>query len=483
LQSKSRCLSPIKRLVLEDCAATRNEIAMSFSAGELRISKSYRYSSVDFEDLKARYGNELVQRVCFHVMALEAIPLMSLLPEELDLGPFAPFHTTRFENLWRLILLKAGGQWRYENGLQDYVGPRFVSSPGTAAFTPSPGQSGRTEALCFCGGGKDSLAMLKLLESAGVAFSAYSYSHPAYGGAKPQLDLVQSLLDSTTPVERQQAEIEDDFARDANYRTLGIASPVCAETPISIFGALPLALQHGYECLVLGNERSADQPNLYWDRAGEFINHQWGKSLEAELLLGEYIRDQLVANVHCFSVLRPMHDPVIFHMLRRYPEAVIRTHSCNHKKPWCRQCVKCAYVGLGFTAYLPADVICQMVPSDLFDNPTNQVFFRELLGLADHRPFECVGLPDETRLAFEVCRSKGLRGRAIDLYGEEARSDDLARVAQVYSEIDLRSHSIPAPLWRCVSPILVKAGQESFEYLVSICGFDRKFAHLSGARM
>ena len=434
---------------------------MLFDAGGLSISKCYRYSGVDFDDLRARYGRELVERLCFHIMALEAIPLASFQPAELDLGPFAHFHNARFERLWRTIFTKAGAQWRFENDLPNYLGPRFSSRQAAPPCAPVCSQLGPLETLCFCGGGKDSLAAMKLFETAGLAFSSHSYSHPAYGPPATQFNLVESLLVSSTPEHRHRLEIETDAVADGG---------LCAETPISVFGALPVALQHGYRWLVLGNERSADEPNLQWPQTAEFVNHQWGKSLEAELLISNYIRQELVSNITCFSVLRPIHDTVIFNFLRQFPNSVRNTHSCNHAKPWCYRCAKCAYVGLGFTAYLPHELAREMVPADLFDNPANQLFFRQLLGLTAHKPFECVGETGETRLAFEVCRSKGLRGRAIDLYANEAACLDPAELAQVYSEIAAPAPSFPPELWRRLSPLMRTASAESLRYISSICG-------------
>lgn len=446
-------------------------MVMSFAADELRFRKCHSYSDVDFEYLKARYGTELIERLCFHVAALEAIPLVSFQPEELDFGAFARFHTARFEDLWRTVLLKAGAQWRYENDLTEYRGPRFVSEPARGGFEPASAERGFVKALCFCGGGKDSLAMLKLFESAGVAFSAYWYSHPTYGEAEPQLKLIRRLLDSSVPMRKHNAELMDEFAA-----SFGQETTLCAETPISIFSALPVVLQHGYEWMVLGNERSADDPNLRWERTGESVNHQWGKSLEAEILISDYIREELISNVRSFSALRPLHDALIFRLLKRHPEAVKTTHSCNRKKPWCHCCAKCAYVGLGFLAYLPFEVASEMTPPDLFDDPANQVFFEQLLGLAAHKPFECVGETDETRLAFEICRSSGMRGRAIELYVKEARVKGIERLAQAYAAVDLRAHSIPPPLWRMLLPLMAEASEELLGYISTVCGFECKVA-------
>lgn len=444
---------------------------MSFAAGDLRFQKRYRYSDVDFDYLRALYGCDFVERLCFHIMALEAIPLASLQPCELDLGRFARFHNSRFERLWRTIFLKAGAQWRYESKLPHYAGPAF-SSRSTFPASPVRAESGPIDALCFCGGGKDSLAVMKLFESSGLSFSSYSYSHPAYGASAMQFRLIEALLDSSTAERRHLVDIQTGAPIDTGA--------LCAETPISIFGALPVALQHGYRWLVLGNERSADEPNLQWQRTGEFVNHQWGKSLEAELLVDQYIRDELISNLRCFSVLRPVHDTVIFNFLRHFPEAVKRTHSCNRRKPWCFECAKCAYVGLGFSAYFPGKLAGEIVPPDLLHNPANRAIFRQLLGLAGHKPFECVGETGEVRLAFEICRSQGLGGRALHLDTCEAWAPAFGELAASYCQIAQPADSFPPKLWRSLSPLMLNAGRESFDYISAACSLDHALAAVPG---
>src|SRR5579875_63093 len=120
---------------------------MSFLAGDLRVKKRYHYSDVDFEGLRERYGNELIERLCFHVMALEAIPVADFRPSELDPGPFARFHTPRFERLWRTVFTKAGAQWRYENNLANYVGPNFLSDTPGRRCSPIAIETGAVDTL------------------------------------------------------------------------------------------------------------------------------------------------------------------------------------------------------------------------------------------------------------------------------------------------------------------------------------------------
>jgi hypothetical protein len=278
---------------------------------------------------------------------------------------------------------------------------------------------------------------MKLLERGGVPFASYGYSHSIYGAAAPQHALLDRLVDHTAAERRHRHWIHDDFL-DAPVAALeperGVRSVTAAETPASLFGALPLALAQGYRVLALAHERSANVGNLVWQRTGEEVNHQWGKSYEAERLLADYVQAEL-ADVEYTSVLQPVFDPVIFHLLNRDLAAVAATHSCNVAKPWCRRCAKCAYVWLGYMAYLPRDTVDAIFGENLLDVPENQLFFRQMLGLEAHTPFECIGQIDEVRLAFELCRRKGVRGAAMDVYLAHAAVGDVRALAARYLDV------------------------------------------------
>ena len=58
---------------------------------------------------------------------------------------------------------------------------------------------------------------------------------------------------------------------------------------------------------------------------------------------------------------------------------------------WCGECAKCAYVWLQFAAHLPADVVLKTFGDNFGERDANAHHFRELLGLTEHTPFECVG--------------------------------------------------------------------------------------------
>ena len=135
-----------------------------------------------------------------------------------------------------------------------------------------------------------------LLERGGLPYATLAYSHSTYGGAELQHELIAGVERHCRPVRGHRQWIEDELwdppeAVAGEYR---VRRPIVCETPISIFAALPLALAHGHRYLVLANERSADEGSFTWQRTGEEVNHQWGKSLEAERLLDGYLRRHLL---------------------------------------------------------------------------------------------------------------------------------------------------------------------------------------------
>jgi hypothetical protein len=145
----------------------------------------------------------------------------------------------------------------------------------------------------------------------------------------------------------------------------------------------------------------------------------------------------LLVNCDYFSILKPVYDVLIFNLLNQDTAAVGFTHSCNIQKPWCSRCPKCAYVWINYMAYLPVEVVQPIFQGrNLLDVPENQLWFRQMLGLEAHTPFECIGQIDEVKLAFELCRRKGLKGFAMNVFEREVPPINVSLLLQRYLEID-----------------------------------------------
>ncbi len=55
-----------------------------------------------------------------------------------------------------------------------------------------------------------------------------------------------------------------------------------------------------------------------------------------------------------------------------------------------------------------------------------------MLGLEAHTPFECIGQIDEVRLAFELCKRKGLKGAAMQVFEREVPPVDVPALLERY---------------------------------------------------
>ena len=269
--------------------------------------------------------------------------------------------------------------------------------------------------------------------------------------------MLDRVADRTARVRAERQWIIDDFLDAPVTRLrpgLGVQSITAAETPASVFAALPIALARGYKHLVLAHEASANSGNLTWGATGEEVNHQWGKSFEAERMLDTYVRENLV-DVGYWSVLQPIHDEVIFELLSRDAELAPLTHSCNIAKPWCGTCAKCAYVWLQMSAHLPPGIVAETFAGrNLGELAVNDKWFRELLGLAEHSPFECVGSPQEARLALGLMAKLEPRLAAL---AKEVGAIDVKQLAAPL--LGVERHAMPAHVAARVMPILEDAAR------------------------
>lgn len=458
----------VRRLWLGEVKRSRHQLALRYGIDDLHFETTLWYEDCDLLALEAAHGAEFMDRLGFHMLLLEASKLVSLRPDVLDLGGQARWYTRACEQMWRRVVRHVWGQWRYLHDDPHYLGPEVLSTSVEHVAAPIRLTPGPVEVLSFCGGGKDSLVGAKLLERAGVPFATFGYSNSIYGRAEPQHALINRLAERCAGTRHHRLRVFDSVV-EAPLRQVypEIREVLAAETPCSLFAALPILLQHGYRAMVLAHERSANTGNLVWPRTGEDINHQWGKSYEAERLLNDYLRTELVANVSYYSVLQPIHDTTIFNLLRQ-DEALVgagATHSCNIAKPWCGRCAKCAYVWLNYMAYLDPAEVRRAIPGNLFDVEENQTWFFQMLGLGEHTPFECIGQVEEARLAFELCHRKGLTGRAMDLYRQHFPALDTALILDRLLSVDMAQSAIPEALAAHLRPLLEDGAAQGRTYI------------------
>lgn len=428
------------------------QLRIDWGIDRYRFTTSLWYESVDWDDLSRRFGGSAAEILAFHIAMFEIDKGISFRPTELRIAePWNGLMTDALLVLWRTVTQKVWAQWRYEHDLREYQGPAYngPSAPAPAMTRPVVDRvvgDDQPNTLWFCGGGKDSLLASAVLDAVDARYDAFAYSHSVYGPADRQLRLIERLIEGSGAGATHRMFVFDDAIDLPLARLPSVddgAYVLAAETPASLFAALPIALVHGHSELVVAHERSANAPNLRWRETGEDVNHQWGKSLEAEQLLAEYVDTHLMPGVRYYSVLAPVHDALIFGALRSIADRMPLTHSCNVAKPWCLRCAKCAYVWVCATAWLPRNAVhATFGTTNLLDLPENQLFYRQMLGLESHTPFECIGQIDEVRLAFAMARGRGITGQAMRHFEQVPAFDAFAALDR-YLAVDHASHRLP----------------------------------------
>jgi hypothetical protein len=167
----------------------------------------------------------------------------------------------------------------------------------------------------------------------------------------------------------------------------------------------------------MSNEKSANYGNVMYK--GVEINHQWSKSLEFEKMFQEYIHDYISSSLEYFSLLRPWSELRIVQEFVKYPKYFHVFSSCNNnfkvyeksetnqQKKWCGHCPKCAFVFSLLSAFLTKEQLQGIFGKNLYADEALIPLYKELLGIKDFKPFECVGTPEEVKVAMYMAHEKG----------------------------------------------------------------------------
>lgn len=300
------------------------------------------------------------------------------------------------------------------------------------------------------GGGKDSIVTIEALRSTGF---------------EPTLFSVNSYAPITATVERAKLPyLSVSRHIDPLVIELNRQGALNGHVPITMINsllALMTAVMNGLATVVMSNERSASIGNVMWN--GVDVNHQWAKSLEAERLLQEVIKDVVSPSVQYFSLLRPLSELRIarqFAGLTKYHDVFTSCNRAFHLDPtkrriWCANCDKCRFVFLILSPYLSRDELVKIFKKDMFDDGEQLAGFRELLGIEGHKPLECVGEIAESRLALIMAakREDWKKSSLVPVLLGDLPEDSLPTKEQERDIFSTAEHLIPAEYQKVLESI------------------------------
>jgi UDP-N-acetyl-alpha-D-muramoyl-L-alanyl-L-glutamate epimerase len=395
---------PVFRIEAAQATRARGGVALefAFAAGDLRFRPVVELTGLSPGETAA-VTTPTAQRMIRALAIIEAFSYWKALCSPV-IEVALPGPDAAELDWWRSFWPGAMGEFFYRNGI-DYTVPGFLDMRAVAGPEPAgpgPAGPGRDEhaatappPLVMFSGGKDSLALARIVASGGAAPADFFLYNPVAG----QRGLAQSLARGGRFLEVRRTIL-------AELLRLNAAGHPNGHTPFSAYLAIAAMLAgylRGTEFVVAGNSRSDDEPNVE-SYLGHPVNHQWTKSYEFESALADY-RDRWLPGAPGYSSpLRPLYELQIIASLSGDIDGYLRTASCNRVKGdgWCRSCAKCAWVFLATAALFGHDLAVRKTGGDMFADPALAGVYAEMAGLAGSKPFECTGSEAEVRTAIRA---------------------------------------------------------------------------------
>lgn len=345
---------------------------------------------------------------------------------------------------WNEVFTYGLGEFFFRNGLspRDRFRIAATGDAPTRVRAPKRGQG----ALVLVGGGKDSAVSTEVARQVGGATTLLSVGAPPWIRSAVAASGFEHLVITRSI--------------DARLFELNKAGAWNGHVPISAYIAhatLLVALIGGYDEVITSNERSASFGNVEID--GIEINHQWSKGLRFEQLFQSWVSRRIDDAPKYFSLLRPLSELRIARAFATHPRYFEAVTSCNANfkvdgkgapKRWCGHCPKCVFVATMLAAVLPTEQLAKVFESDVLANPEAVPMLEELLGMRAHKPFECVGTPDETRAALFLAHRAGISATtdAMRFFVERVVPETNDPEALIREALSISSEHAMPPRWR-----------------------------------
>ncbi len=333
--------------------------------------------------------DSLLRNLVFHIGMVELISYWkAACPPKVIIKP----HSLSDEQVrfWKKLYFNGLGEFFYLNGIVTSQNDFMKIESEGSMLEPEPTSLNSEAVLVPVGGGKDSVVTLELLKNTGDKVIPMALN--------PREAVVRSIenagftMDDSIVVNRT---IDKKLLELNNRGFLNGHTPFSA---LLAFVTSLTAVLSGVKYIALSNESSANESTV----PGSNINHQYSKSFEFEKDFINYFSQYITPDVHYFSFLRPLNELQIGALFSQFEHHHFSFRSCNvgsKTDSWCGHCPKCLFTRIILGPFLGDDKLKSIFGKELLDDKSLQTIFDELTGVANVKPFECVGTPDEVNAA------------------------------------------------------------------------------------
>ncbi len=365
------------------------------------------------------------------------------------------------EKFWHKLFYNGLGEFIYLNGLTEvFPEKRLFEFRIDNEFKKGERISANLDGfLVPVGGGKDSVVTLELLKGYKDKILPFVMSAPLASYDCIEVAGYDDYL--------QASRVFDKKLFDLNAQ--GFLNGHVPFSAILGFISVLGAVLTGKKYIALSNEKSANEPTVH----GESFNHQYSKSYEFEEDFFNYSTRYLVREVYYFSFLRPLFEIDIARKFASFEQYLPVFRSCNRGKKenvWCGKCSKCLFVYIILYPYVNKEKLIEIFGHDILADKDMDEIFRELIGLTDKKPFECVGTVDgilySLRLALQKTASEGGVPLLLQWYREAIK------YAIPIEDVD-EPHNVPEYLYKLLEK-KVDISENFVGKKIGIIGFGRE---------
>lgn len=348
-----------------------------------------KQSFLDFDSLTESMTKQLV----FHIGMVELISYWkAICPKKIIIKPYKL--NSQQVDFWKKIYFHGLGEFFYLNEIEvDMDNFLNLSFHDDSPIISNESIKVSESAIIPVGGGKDSVVSLEILKNSGDNLALIMNPR----GASTATANIGGFEGKTIVINR---------FLDKKLLELNAEGYLNGHTPFSAllaFISFYSAAVSGRKYIALSNESSANESTV----VGTMINHQYSKSLEFESDFREYTNEFLSSDIKYFSLLRPLSELQIASIFAKNSSYFKDFKSCNvgsKTNSWCGKCSKCLFTYIILSPFVAPEILQEIFSSNLLDDKDLKLYFDELTGMADVKPFECVGTVDEVNVALCLAR-------------------------------------------------------------------------------
>ncbi len=290
---------------------------------------------------------------------------------------------------WKKLYFHGLGEFFYLNSI-DVTVDNFMQIEVASPLALAPEKYTLDDAVIIpVGGGKDSAVTIELL-------GTQTGSVPLI--LNPRRASLETIF--AGGFSRDQL-IEIQRTIDPQLLRLNDQGYLNGHTPFSAmlaFASVLAAIVTGHRHIALSNESSASEATI----EGTEINHQYSKSFQFESDFRAYVQRWICEDINYFSFLRPLNELQIASLFSRFPRFHPVFKSCNagsKTDSWCGACAKCLFTYIILSPFLTEEQLVRIFHKNLFADEALKHLFDQLTGVADEKPFDCVGTIGEVNIA------------------------------------------------------------------------------------